>query len=557
MLKIRTITTLLAATLLALSTTACRQAAPSPEPTVKGGTDRITTFYATLDTLADVVNQLETDSTIIMTGQVTESDISTLKSILTNSSHNIKLDLSGVTGLDKIPHSGFMQCNCLLEIRFPTSLTNIDIMAFYECKNLKTVHLSQYVTNVGVEAFSRCTSLQSINVDENNPDYTSENGVLFNKDKTELVEFPAGKEGPYTIPNGVITLGSCAFVGNEKIKTVTIPNTVKTLQNSVFAFCPALETITIPDTVTSLGNYVFWGCRGLKSVTLSNSLTALNHSEFDGCSSLTSIVIPNSVTVISSNVFSGCSKLESVQFSNSLVTIEMNAFSGCGSLSNVVLPNTLKTMGNSAFSSCSKLTSITIPDSVTSLGDTVFSSCKFTTINIPKSVLLIGRNPFPDTISSITVDSDNPNFKSINGVLFSKDGKKLIACPGNKEGDYIIPDTTESLYKYAFYNCKNITSITIPNTITDIGFMCFYGCKKITDITIPASVTSIDRFAFYLCDALTSISFNDTNNWKTTTSETVWINKNGGTEIEVTDTQTNVTNLKKNYYTYYWYKGSN
>ena len=142
---------------------------------------------------------------------------------------------------------------------------------------------------------------------------------------------------------------------------------------------------------------------------------------------------------------------------------------------------------NSAFYDCDSLTSITIPSSVTSIGDYVFRYC--------------------DSLTSIIVDVSNEKYKSIDGNLYTKDGKTLIQYAiGKKDTSFIIPDGVTSIGNEAFYDCDSLTNITIPSSVTSIGDYAFYGCDSLTSITIPSSVTSIGWYAFYSCDSLTSIT---------------------------------------------------
>ena len=112
-----------------------------------------------------------------------------------------------------------------------------------------------------------------------------------------------------------------------------------------------------------------------------------------------------------------------------------------------------------------------------------------------------------DSLTSIIVDVSNEKYKSIDGNLYTKDGKTLIQYAiGKKDTSFIIPDGVTSIGNEAFYDCDSLTNITIPSSVTSIGDYAFYGCDSLTSITIPSSVTSIGWYAFYSCDSLTSIT---------------------------------------------------
>ena len=205
-------------------------------------------------------------------------------------------------------------------------------------------------------------------------------------------------------------------------------------------------------------------------------------------SSIKTAKIGDRVTSIGQGAFSGCSSLTSIMFDDNsqLTSIEVLAFSGCSSLTSIEMPNGVTSIGGHAFYSCRSLTSIEILDSVTSIGNGAFSGC--------------------NSLTSINVDETNETYKSIDGVLFSKDEKTLIAYPnGKSETTYTIPNCVTSIENYAFSGCSSLTSIEIPDSVTSIGEGAFNGCSSLTSIEIPNSVTSIGDWAFEYCSSLTSI----------------------------------------------------
>ena len=234
----------------------------------------------------------------------------------------------------------FDGCTSLTSITIPNSVISIRKSAFRRCKSLTSITIPNSLTSIGEYAFYGCDALTSINVDVNNPNYCSIDGVLFDKNQTTLIKYPRGKQGAsYIIPNSVTSIGECAFYGCDALTSVTIPNSVTSIGNSAFRDCCALSSITIPNSVTSIGNSAFSGCDALTSITIPNSVTSIGHSAFKDCKKLTSITIPDSVTSIGDSAFSRCDKLTSVTIPNSVRSIGEYAFSFCNKLTSVTIEN--------------------------------------------------------------------------------------------------------------------------------------------------------------------------------------------------------------------------
>lgn len=255
---------------------------------------------------------------------------------------NIPSTIDGKS-VTSIGNNAFYSCKNLVNITIPDSITSIGNNAFEYCASLKSVLIPGSVKSIGNAAFNRCESLMNIEVIKNNSNYFSQDGVLFDKNKTKLIQYPIGnKRIAYDIPNGVKSFGDCAFDS-----------------------CSTLKNITIPDSVTSIGWGVFSGSTSLTNIDVSEN--NLNYSSYEGVlfnknkTELIKYPIGNERT--SYNIPAGVINFGDV-------------FSDCKNLVNITIPNSVTNIGVGAFWQCANLASITITNSVTSIGNYAFYDCK-------------------------------------------------------------------------------------------------------------------------------------------------------------------------------------
>lgn len=219
------------------------------------------------------------------------------------------------SGTKTIADSAFFACGSLPGITIPDSVTSIGNRAFKDCNSLKSITIPKRVTTIGNCAFYTCYDLQSIEVDSGNPEYCSENGVLYNKEKTEIIRFPKEKtEVSFAIPKSVTKIADGAFEYCKNLTNVTIPNDMTSIGNNAFESCSSLTNITIPKSVTSIGDRAFSECSKLTSIIIPDGVLRIGESSFFKCSSLKDITIPNSVLIIDTDAFKDCAKLKQVYY---------------------------------------------------------------------------------------------------------------------------------------------------------------------------------------------------------------------------------------------------
>lgn len=349
------------------------------------------------------------------------------------------------SSITSISSGAFSRCQRLTDINIPASVTYICEEAFYNCSSLSEITIPASVTLIGVNAFSACTNLCDISVDSENSNYSSIDGVVFNKDLTTLETYPAGKMGDYKIPETVTYIGQGAFESCVNLTDITIPNGVNFIDDYAFYKCSGLTDLTLPNTVVSLGECVFEGCSSLKSVTIPNSITTISWSAFSGCSNLKKVIIPSSVT-----------------------TIDNYAFDSCDSLSSIIIPPSVKTIGDRAFFWCESLLKAAYPSSLS--------------------------NPFKSSVVAVAYNPQEVTFKG--DWIYNNDGTEIVYAPIEESGNYIIPEGVTSIGRQAYGGCYNMTSITIPDAVTDISDGAFRNCENLTDVILPAELNTLGSGVF-------------------------------------------------------------
>jgi hypothetical protein len=311
---------------------------------------------------------------------------------------------SGLTGVYIIPSSvinignyAFNYCSKLTNVTLPAALTTIGTYAFYGCSAITGVTIPTSVTSIGIAAFSYCNYLTAITVQSGNNNYSSVDGILFNKNQTSLLQYPGAKAGSYIIPSTVTSIADYAFYYCSGLTGVTIPATVTTIGNYTFYNCYVLTNVTIPSAVTTIGNYAFTYCTSLTTITIPSAVTSIGTRAFNYCTKLTAI------NVESGNLnYSGISGVLFDKNQNTLIqypgakagsyiipgtvtSIADYAFYYCNKLTSIDIPSAVKTIGNYAFYYCSGLTSIYVNSKPIALS----SSYTFTGVNTTTSTLYV------------------------------------------------------------------------------------------------------------------------------------------------------------------------
>ncbi len=402
---------------------------------------------------------------------------------------------------------------------------------FVDFSSLISVTIPESVINIGDSQFTRCDSLTNINVDENNEYYSSdENGVLFDKEKTIVVKYPAGNlRKSYVIPNSVIDIGDWSFEFCKSLESITILNNVISIGEGAFYYCSSLKNMEIPNHVTSINDSAFSYCESLESLTIGNGVEIIGNWTFEGCRSLTNISIPSSVIEIGVCAFYSCGTLENIDISNSVKNIGMWAFADCVSLKSIVMPKNITSIGSHMFSGCRSLTSVTLYDNIKNIDERAFSGCaNLINIDIPESVISIGEAAFSwcESLESITMSNSVKNIyedtfdgcnnltdvyyngteERWNEINIYENNEPLINATKHFSG-HICDYTTFTYYEgehphYAFYECEcggvKATEQTSPFDTCEICNPPHYHSETVIRIDPSCTVNGLE---YVMCDS--------------------------------------------------------
>ncbi|MGN1317157.1 MAG: leucine-rich repeat protein [Acutalibacteraceae bacterium] len=416
--------------------------------------------------------------------------------------------------VESIGDAAFSYCDKLTSVTIPASVTSIGNEAFLYCEKLTSVTIPASVTSMGVSVFKNCSKLTDISVDAANTNYCDVDGVLFNKNKTTIIQYPKGKSGTsYAIPSGVEKIEEKCFSGCNLLESVSVPESVTDIGEQAFYYCGKLATVSGGENIKNIGDLAFYECILLSTFTMPGNLVTIGKQAFFDCP-IASVTLPKTLTSIGDRAFGCCSALKSITIPASVVTIGSEPFLLCESLavlkvdadnefysskSNVLfnkdqtelilcpvgkqydtyeIPSTVKTVNDRAFYGCSSLTRIYASEGLEVIGDYAFSNCtNLVSFTMPDTVTEIGSNVFNFCSNLITVK---------------------------------LSENITIIGASCFKNCNKLVSVVIPEGVTRICTEAFNYCENLTAVVIPASATLIEYGAFSNCTSLWHVLYTGT-----------------------------------------------
>ncbi len=348
--------------------------------------------------------------------------------------------------LATIGYEAFAGCTSLEEIKIPETLSDIGDFAFADTK-FKEIEFGKNINAVGANSFVGNTALETINVVDNNKEFSSVDGVLYNKKGSVLVTFPAGKTGTFELPQGVSEIRAYAFK-NAKISAVKLAEEPALNYIGINAFEDSqIAEIEISANVEKINSNTFKNAKKLSKVTFNEGLTYIAASAFEGCAALKEIKLPETLHDIANSAFKNAG-LKSVNLGDGVAKINSEAFAGNKELTDLYIGKNVEKLGNGAFKDCAKLVAVNLPESLKVFSGNAFSGC--------------------NSLVKITVDENNKAFKAVGSAIYSADGKALVFAGNKNTTSLIVADGTEVIKANAFELANNVAEISLPSTLSEI-----------------------------------------------------------------------------------------
>ncbi len=444
-------------------------------------------------------------------------------------------DVSPLLNVITLGRGAFANCSKLKSIEL-NYVEEIKERTFYECASLGNVKIG-IASVIADDAFYKCSAINYFTASAANPVYESQDGVLYNKDKTTLLKFPPSREKEYTFLSSVTSVTPKAFENYQSITSITsLKETPPALieGDNLFAYVPGRNaTVLVPEAVMNAYR-IAWGTQNCDYRPLNSGQCTVDGITYEYHSDGTATVL-SSAPKYSGDIIIPKTFRNAGGQAYTVTEIGMSAFYNCTELTSVSLPETLDKIGPSSFSGCTALTTITIPENVSSVSYSAFMRCSGLEslyfkpyrsvpstgskyfLSVPEDLLIYVPSVLLDEYKTRWSEMTNiqPEPIEYNGLYYIVDANNLNASvvqhPAGAGGydplvNIVVPEkinvydgsfTVDAIGKNAFYGCEDIKTVALLNSIVSLDEYAFAYCKALTYIIIPENVESIGDWAFY------------------------------------------------------------
>lgn len=439
--------------------------------------------------------------------------------------------------LKELNNEVFYACEALREIEIGPNVEWLGNYVFYQCKSLETIVIPRKVKSMGDSVFSGCENLSRITLPPRDFEMGI-NGFANCKSLKKII-----------LPRNMKSINTGTFWNCTSLEFVDIPKHITSIEDRAFYRCSSLRTITFPKKITYIGSEAFYKCENLTNITLPRVFESKEDSKqgeiisncqigadcFAGCIKLDNVYIPEHV-MISSTTFFGCSSLQNVEVApkhlrykvidgvlysrntyqlilypcglvqktfiipDSVRSIKEKAFSGNSHIQFVTAGSKLKTIETGAFFGCERLKDIQLNGKLEDISAEAFRGCSsLKQLFIPEKCNL-DISAFYDcpSLEDVTVDSNNDDYQSVDGVLFDSSYQTLLLYPASKGGEYYnVPKTVTTISEYAFAGNDQLSELNLPDGVCQIERRAFSKCTSLQRVAMTDSVEIMASEIFY------------------------------------------------------------
>ncbi len=364
-----------------------------------------------------------------------------------------------------------------------------------------TLCIPETVKSLDLRAFNSCFEVTKIKVDKDNEYFSNDSeGVLYNKDKTELIQYPLRKtDKSYKTHENTVKIGNYAFFQATYIENVTVSDGVKEIGDQSFFSCYNLKKVSLPEGLEAVGRDAFeWD---IEEINIPGGLKIIGDGAFDFSAVPESLILPENLTEISRSIFGRNDTLKKIEIGAKVEKIDFSTFADCKNLDEITVNAENKSFASDGkgaiynknmtellFCANAVMGDFVIPDTVEKIAAGAFKNCvNLKSITVPAGVISIGENAFMNSGIEKIVFAKESTLAQLPTAVF-------YGCQNLKE--VLLPQSLKIIGKGAFDSCEKLTGVEIPSGVEKIESSAFVACESISEISVPASVTSIGKNAF-------------------------------------------------------------
>ncbi len=363
------------------------------------------------------------------------------------------------------------------------------------------INIPSTVEYIGNNSFkSAYSNIQNVNVSEDNKYFCSSDGILYSKDMSQLICYPAGKdETSFDIPETVSEISAYAFYENKYLTSVNFPDSVKYIDDYAFSYCKGFTELSLPSGLLEIGKNAFANCSGFEyqyKLDIPDSVTKIGENAFASSNMYITRYTENNsnIEMVDDWIVAGDDFFKSQEINFAVRGIADGAYKE-KEITDLVLPDEVEYIGESAFQDCRILENINLPQNIVSIDDKAFMGCEnVDIISIPDSVSHIGKSAFEYCYKTVRT-SDGIDYADRWAVGADNTMKSLSVREG-----------TRGIAESSFYGCTELETVQLPEGLCFINDEAFELCIGIKHTVLPESLLAIDKGAFAYCITLDEIT---------------------------------------------------